>query len=131
MGNNPRRKIKIAFVDDSLFQRNLAELMVGNSREFELILNCSNGVELMAKLGEMADLPEVCLVDLHMPMMDCQQTALHLRDEFPSIKLFGYTTTEDIDELENFKASGTLFIFNKTNLKMVLEDIKFWLDDEN
>ncbi|WP_333802766.1 hypothetical protein, partial [Sphingobacterium multivorum] len=62
--------------------------------------------------------------------MDGHEAALHIRDRFPSIKVFGYTTTDNVTELERFKANGALFIFSKTNLRMTLDEIKYWLDDD-
>ncbi|WP_336835848.1 MULTISPECIES: response regulator [Sphingobacterium] len=124
------RKIKIAFVDDSLFQRTLMKIVLVNNETFDLRFNCSNGLELLKKLENTAELPDVCLADLNMPVMDGHEAALHIRDRFPSIKVFGYTTTDNVTELERFKANGALFIFSKTNLRMTLDEIKYWLDDD-
>ncbi|WP_426791733.1 response regulator transcription factor [Sphingobacterium sp. WOUb80] len=124
------RKIKIAFVDDCLLQRTLMKIAVVNHEAFDLCFNCSNGLALLKELERTADLPDVCLADLHMPFMNGHEAALHISDKYPSIKLFGYTTTDNILELERFKANGALFIFDKTNPRMTLEEIKFWFNDD-
>lgn len=124
------RKIKIAFVDDSLLQRTLMKIAVVNHEAFDLSFNCSNGLELLKELERTPDLPDVCLADLHMPIMNGHEAALRIRDKYPSIKLFGYTTTDNVLELERFKANGALLIFDKTNPRMTLEEIKFWFNDD-
>lgn len=124
------RKIKIAFVDDSLFQRTLMKIVLVNNETFDLRFNCSNGLELLKKLESTAELPDVCLTDLNMPIMDGHEAASHIRDRFPTIKVFGYTTTANVSELERFKANGALCVFSKTNLRITLEEIKYWLDED-
>lgn len=117
------KKIKIAFADDSILQRALVRAIVAQNNIFDLRYNCSNGQELVDQLEACTELPQVCIMDLHMPLMDGIETANRIREKFPSIKLFGYTSSIKDSEIEIFHKSGVQLIFNKTNFNIVLQEI--------
>lgn len=121
------KKIKIAFADDCILQRTIIRAIVDQNNIFDLLYNCSNGQELIDQLEAYTELPQVCIIDLHMPLMDGIETANRIREKFPSIKLFGYTSSIKDSEIEVFHKSGVQLIFNKTNFNMVLKEIHRFL----
>lgn len=125
------KKIKIAFADDNILQRALVRAIVAQNNIFDLLYNCSNGQELVDQLEACTELPQVCIMDLHMPLMDGIETANRIREKFPSIKLFGYTSSIKDSEIEIFHKSGVQLIFNKTNFNMVLQEIHHCLTINN
>ena len=71
-------------------------------------------MELLEKLERAKELPEICIIDLHMPIMGGKEVAKEISERFPTIKLFGYTASKDIDELNSFKKQGLLKVSKKT-----------------
>ncbi|MBC7410388.1 MAG: response regulator transcription factor, partial [Arcicella sp.] len=65
MKNN---KIRVAIADDhAIFRRGIVSLLE-NNEDFEVVLQASNGQELIDNLE--ATRPEVILMDLQMPVLD-------------------------------------------------------------
>ncbi len=120
------RKIKLAFVDDSLFQQMLINRLVGKITVFDLLFVCKNGLELLHKLACSPVLPEICIIDLHMPYMDGNEVAKEIAERFPSIRLFGYTASQDLNEINSFRRSGVVKVFAKSNPIAMLNDISFY-----
>lgn len=118
------KKIRIAFVDDSAFQRSMIKHSVKKNRTFDLQFTCSNGVELMEKLEECPELPHICLIDLHMPEMNGIEAAQKVTKHYPFVMLFGYTNSVDESELLRFRESGLITLFTKGDIKFVLEEIQ-------
>ncbi|MGA6119817.1 response regulator [Sphingobacterium anhuiense] len=120
-------KIKIAFADDSILQRALIRNIIDHKKRFQLLFVCSNGKELVDQLEACSELPQVCLIDLHMPLMNGIETANRIREKFPSIKVFGYTSSIKDSEIEVFYKSGVKMIFNKSNINITLQQIHRFL----
>ena len=120
-------KIKIAFADDSILQRALIRSIIDHKKRFQLLFVCSNGKELVDQLETCSELPQVCLIDLHMPLMNGIETANRIREKFPSIKVFGYTSSIKESEIEIFHKSGVKMIFNKSNINITLQQIQRFL----
>lgn len=117
------KKIKIAFADDSILQRTLIRTFINNQNIFDLLFTCGNGIELVGKLEVCPELPEACIIDLHMPLMNGIEAAYKIGKKFPAIKLFGYTSTIRNSEIDRFRESGVLLVFSKTDIKIALEKI--------
>ncbi len=77
---------KVAITDDhTMLRKGLANLI--NSFEgFTVMLEAGNGKELMQKL-EPKNLPDIALLDVHMPEMDGYETAEWLRNTYPQINI--------------------------------------------
>ncbi|WP_312338207.1 response regulator [Sphingobacterium sp.] len=118
-----RNKIKLAFVDDSTLQQIMLNFHVQKSRLYNMVFTCKNGLELLEKLERAKELPEICIIDLHMPIMGGKEVAKEISERFPTIKLFGYTASKDIDELNSFKRQGLLRVFKKENPVHMLKEI--------
>lgn len=87
------RKIKLALCDDhNLFRVGMATILSQIS-DFELILEASNGQELIDKVPRKT--PDVVLLDLQMPVLDGTATADWLREHFPLIKIIILTMHDE------------------------------------
>lgn len=107
------KKLKLAIADDNLLHLKVIELMARKSGLFELIFVCHDGKELVQLLDSSTQLPDVCILDLHMPQMDGIKTANLLRQKYPHIKLFGHSASESVEEKKRFLDSGVNYIFSK------------------
>jgi two-component system invasion response regulator UvrY len=82
--------IKVAMVDDHVLLRNALSALINNSGKCKVIFEASNGKELIAQL-EIKNFPNVVILDVNMPEMDGHETASHLQQHFPEIKVLMLT----------------------------------------
>lgn len=79
--------IKIAIVDDhALFRKGLAEILSGFSN-ITLLFDAKNGKELLAAIADHKEQPDICIVDINMPVMNGYETTRHIRSTYPKIKV--------------------------------------------
>ncbi|RKE45334.1 response regulator [Sphingobacterium detergens] len=116
-------KIKLIFADDCRLQQKIIELLLTQLDLFDLQFMADNGSELLRYLGSCKVLPQICILDLHMPVMNGIDTVREMRRRFPSIKVFGYTATDSLIEISDFRRNGVLQVFSKRNPKQMLEVI--------
>jgi DNA-binding NarL/FixJ family response regulator len=84
----------VAIVDDhDSFRYTAARLltMLG----YAVILEASNGMVFLQELESCTPLPDFCLLDIEMPVMDGIVTARLLRERFPQIKIIACTLGND------------------------------------
>lgn len=87
------RKIKLALCDDHTLFRIGMSTILGQVQDFELILEASNGQELIDKVSRKT--PDVVLLDLQMPVMDGTATADYMRENFPLVKIVVLTMHDE------------------------------------
>ncbi|MBK1439114.1 response regulator [Parapedobacter sp. ISTM3] len=123
-------KIQLVLADDCAFQRRAISMLVESLPAFELIAVAEDGLSLINQLCKLQTLPGACILDLHMPEMDGITTANELSGRFPSIKLFGYTSTEDRQAIDQFKGNGALSVFPKDQPIAMLEAIEHYIRED-
>lgn len=80
-------KTKVVVVDDHrLISRMLADY-INASNNYNVLYTSTNGKELLEKLDIGKELPDIILLDIHMPMMNGFQTMLILKELYPDIKV--------------------------------------------
>lgn len=78
-------KMSIAVVDDhALFREGLVSLLK-EYKEFDIVLQASNGKELLDGLKK--NKPQIVVLDIQMPVMDGIETTIQLRKKYPNIKI--------------------------------------------
>ncbi|MBX2905271.1 MAG: response regulator transcription factor [Taibaiella sp.] len=82
--------IKIAIADDHLVVREGIASLLGKMG-FEVIIQAANGVELLQRLKDADVLPDVCLLDISMPLKNGFETAEEIRDSWPEIRVLVVT----------------------------------------
>ena len=118
-----KSKVTLIFVDDCKLQQKIIELLSSQFDLFDLQFIANNGSELLRYLDSCKILPQICILDLHMPVMDGINAAREMTCRFPTIKIFGYTATDSLIEINDFRRYGALQVFSKRNPKQMLETI--------
>jgi len=80
----------IAVVDDHDFVRNEMGDML-SSMGFKVLIKAANGKDFLLQLAGAAVIPDLCLLDIHMPVMDGVQTVPCIKTLWPGIKILGWS----------------------------------------
>jgi len=84
--------IKLALVDDEhLFLLGL-KAIIEEHKAAQVVLTASDGTEFIDKLQTATDLPDVVLLDMRMEPMNGIDTAKHLREHYPQLKVMILST---------------------------------------
>jgi DNA-binding NarL/FixJ family response regulator len=87
----------IAIADDhALFRQ--AAVTILSQVGFRVILEASDGLDLLNLLSHSASLPDISILDIEMPVMDGYETARRLKRDYPSIKIVALTQFYDRDK---------------------------------
>lgn len=79
--------IKLAIVDDSdFFRKGLISHIAGHN-QFKILIEGSNGKELIAALKSEKQKPDVILLDLEMPVMDGIKATEYISKHYPHIRI--------------------------------------------
>lgn len=120
-------KINIGLVDDhQLFLKSLG-LMLESFKNYEIVLEASNGKDLQQKITGKKILPDIILIDVNMPVMNGIETATWLNENYPQIKLVALSmNADDHAIIAMFKAGCSAYLLKDTHpneLEKALEEI--------
>jgi DNA-binding NarL/FixJ family response regulator len=82
--------LSVAVVDDSLMMRESAKFQL-TLLGHQVVMEAENGQEFLDMLSSFYAAPDVCLLDINMPVMDGLETTKHLKKKWPSIKILFYS----------------------------------------
>jgi len=83
-------KTKIAIVDDSRMLRERIIQML-DELGYEVVIEAENGADFLDQLNRASSMPDVCLLDMEMPVMNGCKAATALRRLYPPIKILGHS----------------------------------------
>jgi DNA-binding NarL/FixJ family response regulator len=87
----------VAIADDhALFRQ--AAVTILSQYGFQVILEATDGLDLLSMLSHYTMLPDISVLDIDMPMIDGYEAARLLRRDYPSIKIIALTQFYDIDK---------------------------------
>lgn len=101
--------IKVAIADDHvLFRKGLEELIAGFDNMM-ILTDAGNGKELIEKIGASGKLPDICILDINMPVMNGYETAKAIKTKWPNVKILAlsmYDTEFNIIKMIRAGADG-------------------------
>ena len=115
--------IKLAIVDDSPFFRTGLIHLIQAHGNLKIIMECSNGKELITVLKEAKQMPDIILLDLEMPVMDGIKTAKYLSKHYPKIKILILTIHQDYRIIRHLLDKVNGFLKKEKNIDKVLDAI--------
>jgi CheY-like chemotaxis protein len=113
--------IKLLHVEDDADIREIAEMALGLSGEFEIV-QCESGEDALAQVENYT--PDVVLLDMMMPGMTGRQTLEKMRErpEFASVPAIFMTARAQHAEIEELLEIGAADVISKPFDPMLLSD---------
>lgn len=102
------KQITIALIDDHEGLRVSLKNFLEYSN-FKVVLQAANGRQAIDSLQEMELLPDICILDINMPVMDGFQTAGALAEKYPTLKILVFSSLDNrkcIEEMLRLGARG-------------------------
>jgi DNA-binding NarL/FixJ family response regulator len=116
------KKIKLAIVDDHKIFRNGLKATLEDCADFDLVLEASNGKQLIALLP--SAMPDVIMMDIKMPEMDGIQTTAHVKEHFKGIKVLALSMfNEDKYIIDMMKAGASGYLLKNAEPEEIIEAI--------
>lgn len=114
--------IKLGIVDDHKIFRNGLKATLEDCGDFELVLEASNGKELIGLLTDKT--PDVILMDIKMPEMDGIQTANYVHQHFKDIKILALSMfNEDKYIVDMMKAGASGYLLKNAEPEEIIEAV--------
>ncbi len=115
-------QIKVALVEDSADERQALVLLINGSPGFSCVAAYANAEE--ALLGFKGLVPDVLLMDIHLPGMSGIECLRQLRARLPATRIMMLTAFEDHDRIfESLRAGASGYLIKNTPPARLLEAI--------
>jgi two-component system, NarL family, invasion response regulator UvrY len=82
----PERNINVAIADDHVLLRNALARLINSFGGYSILFEADNGKDLRNKINQ-HQVPDIVLLDVHMPEMDGFETTQWLHKNYPFIKV--------------------------------------------
>ena len=98
--------VSIAIADDHHLVAAALSDLIRKFNEYDILLVAENGRDLLNQLAQSPTLPDVVLLDLNMPEMDGFETALQLRQHYPSVRVLALSMNDREDQIVRMIRNG-------------------------
>lgn len=119
--------IKVAIADDHQIFRKGVILSLRQYNNIKFIFEAENGEDLIQKVTDNEEQPDVILMDLKMPVKDGIETTKYLNKHFPAIRIIILTMYEDerfVGHLMDSGANGYLLKSTEpSEIKKAISDV--------
>jgi DNA-binding NarL/FixJ family response regulator len=114
--------IKLGIVDDHKIFRNGLKATLEDYKDFDLVLEASNGKELIGLLTTQT--PDVLLMDIKMPEMDGIQTSAFVHQNYKNIKILALSMfNEDKYIVDMMKAGASGYLLKNAEPEEIIEAV--------
>ena len=109
--HNDTEIIKIAYADDhAIVRRGICEF-INTFRRCAVILEANNGRELLSLLEKAEEMPDICILDIFMPVLNGLETLIEIHKRWEDMKvlvLTGHSTDYYMIQMVSAGANGYL-----------------------
>lgn len=88
------KQITIALIDDHEGIRISLQKFLEYSN-FKVVLHAGNGHEAIERIQMQEVVPDICILDINMPVMDGYQTASELAERYPQIRILVFSSLDN------------------------------------
>ena len=113
--------IKVALVDDSSVIRNSINEIL-SLWGYDVVLKAIHGSDLLKQLSA-GNIPDICITDLNMPVMDGYATIAALKAQWPDIKIIAFSITNTKREEERALEVGAHAFVSKLSSIIELQKV--------
>ncbi|HVX01269.1 MAG TPA: response regulator transcription factor, partial [Candidatus Babeliaceae bacterium] len=119
------KPILIGIVDDHyLIREGIRETLNNDTANFQIIVEADNGHSFIEQLKTLRTLPDVCLLDINMPVMNGYETLRQLKLHYPFIKALVLTVLSTDYAITKTIMNGAMgYITKHCSLKQLAEAI--------
>ena len=116
------KPINLAIADDHKIFRNGLKATLEDCPDFKLIIEASNGKELIGLLADRK--PDVILMDIKMPEMDGMQTTAYVHQHFKDVKVLALSMhNEDKYIVDMMKAGASGYLLKNAEPEEIIDAI--------
>lgn len=99
-------KFKIAIIDDHVLIAQALKGIISNFENFEILYECENGKELIERLNNNENIPDIVLLDISMPEMNGFETSSWLNENHPDVKIMVLSMQNDEQSVVRMVKNG-------------------------
>lgn len=100
-----KKQISVALIEDhDMLRDGLGEFL--EKLGIHVSMKAKNGKVALEQMQKAESLPDVCVTDVNMPVLDGFGTAKALRERFPDLKIIGYSMNNDAETIVEMLRSG-------------------------
>jgi DNA-binding NarL/FixJ family response regulator len=111
----------IVIVEDHLLIAKAITNIIEGFNAYKVIYEVENGKELITRIGEPGNVPEIILLDISMPLMDGYETAKWLTEHYPGVLVMALTMRNEDEALIKMIKSGAKGFLHKNIHPVELE----------
>jgi two-component system invasion response regulator UvrY len=107
-------KITIAMAEDhTILRQSLISLLELEDESIEFVAEAADGEELISKIKSLKEPPNVCILDINMPVKDGFETLVILRDTYPEMRFIVLTQHKHRKSIVRMLIAGANAFLNK------------------
>lgn len=115
-------KHTVVIVDDHVLLSQAISELVNSFDNFETLFLCKNGKELLTKLKDAKNIPEIVLMDVNMPILNGIDTTKEITDNYPNIKVIALSVEAEEKTIISMLKAGAKGYLMKDTKKEILEE---------
>lgn len=102
---NTMQIIRVALIDDhDLLRDGICKFL--ESFGFQTVFEAENGKVALDEMQKVEVLPDVCIVDINMPVMDGFETTKALNADYPNVKILAFSVNDDEKDVLKMLKNG-------------------------
>ena len=110
----------VVVVDDHALLSQAIGGLVDGFEQFTVLYTCMNGQELLDKLKNPKNIPDVVLMDVNMPILNGIDATKMVKENFPNVKVVALSVEKDEDVILGMLRAGAVGYLMKDSEKEVL-----------